>query len=324
MAWQAKVLCEWNQLEAARPLAEEAIQLCEQIESPLSLIFSAMGYVVLLHVCLSRGELDEARSALQEFEHLGMSINQHYYRYLRSHFTTVDQVRLWLASGELDQAIGWLEQLDRGARHGTPFACEREEVACARVLLAQRQPALALQRLEVVLQRAAAGQRWGHVIEIRLLQALAYQILQEEAQALDSLSEAVRLAEPEGSIRSFVDEGASVEALLYRLRKRSRKSGPTPYLDILLAAFQQESIVRAQEGEATKMQPLPESLSRRELQVLQLLVRGAFNLEITQELVITIDTVKRHVSHIFSKLGVQNRVQAVRQARELGLLDEGL
>ena len=105
-------------------------------------------------------------------------------------------------------------------RHGTPFAHEREEVACVRVLLATEQPALALQRLEPVLQRATTGQRWGHVIEIRLLQALAYQMCQEETQALDALSEAVRLAEPEGYIRSFVDEGAPMETLLYRLRKQ--------------------------------------------------------------------------------------------------------
>ena len=78
----------------------------------------------------------------------------------------------------------------------------------------------------------------------------------------------------------------------------------------------------AKRGEHTKIQPLPEPLSERELQVLQLLARGASNQEIAQELVITVDTVKRHVSHIFSKLGAQNRVQAVRQARELGLLDE--
>jgi LuxR family transcriptional regulator, maltose regulon positive regulatory protein len=113
-----------------------------------------------------------------------------------------------------------------------------------------------------------------------------------------------------------------LEALLYQLRKRERKHGPTPYLDTLLAAFQQESMAHAQVGEPTKLQPLPEPLSERELQVLQSLARGASNQEIAQELVIAIDTVKRHVSHIFFKLGVRNRVQAVKQARTLGLLDK--
>ena len=240
MLWQAEVLREQNQLEAACSLVEEAIGLCEQLESPLSLIFSDMGYAMLLRVCLSCGALDEAHSALQEFERLGMSMNHGFYLYLRSHFTTVDQVRLWLACGELDRATVWLEQLDLRERHGTLFAHEREEVACGRVLLAQKQPTLALQRLSAVLQRATAGQRWGHVIEVRLLQALAYQMRQEEMQALDLLSEALYLAEPEGYIRSIVDEGPSMAALLSRLREQQLKAGLTPYLDTLLAAFPQQ------------------------------------------------------------------------------------
>src|SRR5206468_9068672 len=101
-------------------------------------------------------------------------------------------------------------------------------------------PSLALQRLEPGLQRATTAQRWGHVIEIRLLQALAYQMCHQETQALSALSEAVRLSEPEGYIRSFVDEGAPMAALLSRLQEQRREAGPTPYLDTLLAAFPQQ------------------------------------------------------------------------------------
>src|SRR5260370_40174892 len=113
-----------------------------------------------------------------------------------------------------------------------------------------------------------------------------------------------------------------MEARLYRLRKRNRKSGPTPYLDTLLAAFQQESKAHAQAGEPTKAHQLPEPLSEPELEVLQVLARGASNMEIAQDLGIVIDTVKRHVSHIFSKLGVQNRMKAVIQAKEPALMDQ--
>jgi LuxR family maltose regulon positive regulatory protein len=216
----------------------------------------------------------------------------------------------------------WAEELERAQPYGTPFAHEREEVARVRLLLAKDRPSIALERLVSVLQRAAAGKRWGHIIEIRLLQALAYQMCQEETKALEALCEAVHLAEPEGYIRSFVDEGAPMASLFYQLRKRERKDGPTSYLDTVIAAFQQESLARVRAEEPTKAQSLPEPLSERELQVLQLLAQGASNLEIAQELVIVIDTVKRHVSHIFSKLGVRNRVQAVQQAEELGLLGE--
>ncbi|HEX3643946.1 MAG TPA: LuxR C-terminal-related transcriptional regulator, partial [Ktedonobacteraceae bacterium] len=318
----AEILRERNQLDVARTVIEEVILLCKQSRTPSSLLYIFLGYAVLLRVSLSRGDLETAHAALREFECISKSMNQISYLYLRSFYTTVDQVRLWLVCGQREQATHWAQELDLEKRSGTPFIHEREDVACVRVLLANKQPDLALQRLGPVLQRATAGKRWGHVIEVRLLQALAHQMCQKEIQALDALSEAVRLAEPEGYIRSFVDEGAPMGTLLYHLRKRDRKSGPTPYLDTVLAAFQQEIMEQIQVGEQTKAQALPDPLSQRELQVLQLIAQGASNQEIAQELALAIDTVKRHVSHIFSKLGANNRVQAVKQARNLSLLDE--
>ncbi len=260
---RAEILREWNELASAQSLATEAISLCEQTTSIISLFYLYWAHAVMIRVCLSCGDVDTARTFLWQAEQIGRSMNQQVYLYLHSCFTTVDQVRLWLACGDLDRARRWAEELDLAERQGYPFVHEREEVACTRVLLAQAKP---------------------HYI------------------------------------RSFVDEGLPMEALLSRLREQQRKDGPTtPYLDTLLAAFPQQP---KRAGEGPKMQPLLDPLSERELEVLQLLARGASNQEIAQELVIAVDTVKRHVSHIFSKLGVNNRVQSVRQARELSLLDE--
>lgn len=345
--FQAEIRREWNQLDAALSLAQQAISLCKRSALTTSLVFSLYGHAVLVRIFLSRRDYEAARSALQKFEHLGRSINQPTFLHVRSLFTTVDQVRLWLASGELKRATRWAEQLDLEIRRGTPFAQEREEVACARILLAKAQPTLALKRLEPVLVRATTAQRWRHVIEILLLQALAYQMNQQEKLALSTLSEAVHLAEPEDYICSFVDEGLPMVVLLSKLREQQRKAGPTPYLDTLLAAFPRQSApskhvtasktlcgtqttgknaVDASQPkkviEHTITQPLLDPLSDRELEVLQLLACGASNQEIAQELIIVVDTVKRHVSQIFSKLAVRNRVQAVRRARELGLLSE--
>ncbi len=89
------------------------------------------------------------------------------------------------------------------------------------------------------------------MIEIRLLQALAYQMSQEETQALFALSEAVRLAEQEGYIRSFVDEGAPMEALLSKQREELRSTGPTPYPDTILAAFFQQNKVHKRQSQRT-------------------------------------------------------------------------
>ncbi len=326
MFCQAEILRERNQLAVARSLATEAISLCEQSISLVSLSFLHRGYAILIRVYLSCGELDAACSALQQTEQLSGYLNGHVYQFNHSLFTTIDQVRLWLARGELDRAILWVEEQDAGAPHLTSFAGERLEVARARILLAQDQPTAALQHLEPALQRATAGQRWGHVIEICLLQALAHQKLDEVSQALAALSEAVRLGEPEGYRRSFVEEGEAMAVLLCKLREKQCKVGPTPYLDQVLAAFPKPSQTPASQAKSmakpTQVQPLFEPLSERERQVLQLLALGSSNQQIAQELVIALDTVKRHVSHIFSKLGVTNRVQAVKQAHGLGLLDE--
>ncbi len=327
---QAEILREWNQLDEARSLIGEALSMCQQAESLLSLRYFLLGQAVLLRIALSQGELDTARSALQEFEYIGKQTNYPLYLHEHSLFTTVDQVRLWIACGEREQAMLWTKELNGEEQHETsfPFTHEREIVASVRLLLAKAQPALALERLSPLLRNATIGHRWGHVIEILLLQALAYQMNHEESRALSVLSEAVRLAEPEGYIRSFVDEGAPMKALLSQLRQQQCQAGPTPYLDTMLAAFPQQTQMQErhlkQVEEHTKAQPLPDSLSERELEVLKTLARGASNQQIAQELAIAVDTVKRHASHIFSKLGVQNRVQAVKQAKLLGLLDEEL
>jgi LuxR family maltose regulon positive regulatory protein len=324
--WQAEVLREWNELGAARSLAVEAVALCEQAISLSALYHLFEGYVVLVRVYLSCGELEAACSARQQAEQIGRLMNQNISLYARSHLAIINQVRLWLACGELDRATRWVQELDWIQQPDNPFARERQAVACARVYLATAQAHLALQRLESALQRATAGQRWGHVMEIRLLQALAYQMLHEEPQALSALVEAVRLGEPEGYIRSFVEEGAAMAALLTKLRKVRCQDGPTPYLDRVLAAFPKLSQTPASQAKSMAkqalVQPLCEPLSERERQVLQLLSQGRSNQQIAQELVIALDTVKRHVSHIFAKLGVTNRLQAVKQAHDLGLLDE--
>ncbi len=128
--------------------------------------------------------------------------------------------------------------------------------------------------------------------------------------------------ELDGVLKSW----AVPKALLSRLRELERKQGPTAYLDTVFAAFHQDNMAHERqpetEGQRTMAQPMLDPLSERELEVLQLIARGASNPEIAGELVLSVDTVKRHVYHIFSKLGVKNRILALTRARELGLLSE--
>ena len=233
-------------------------------------------------------------------------------------------MRIAVASGELEQAAHLGERLHRRVEPLVPLAHEREVVALARVRLAQQRPDEVRSLLGPLLETATRQERWGNVIELHLLLALASQMRNDEQEALTRLSEAVRLAQPEGYIRSFADEGVPMAALLFKLRGQRRKQGPTPYLETLLAAFPSDLVQVGKEDQPVShlslRQPLLDPLSICELEVLHLLAQDASNQEIAGELVVTVDTVKRHVSNILSKLGANNRTQAVTHARDLGML----
>ena len=186
-----------------------------------------------------------------------------------------------------------------------------------RLRLTQGKPQEVLTLLIPILEEAM-NRQWGKlVIELLILQTLAYQMQNAEQAALESLAQATRLAEPEGYIRSFVNEGAPIAALLATLRERERKHGPVSYLDTLLTAFEQEGVeVRAIHPEQ------PDRISPREREVLALLAQGQSNQEIADALVVTVETVKRHVSSLLSKLGVENRTQAAMRVRSIGLLSQ--
>jgi LuxR family transcriptional regulator, maltose regulon positive regulatory protein len=166
------------------------------------------------------------------------------------------------------------------------------------------------------------------VIEIRALQALALDASGDQAGALAALAEALTLAAPEGYLRVFVNEGPPMAALVREVvgRRQERPAAadavPRDYLARLVEAFEQAGLpvrLPVRSG-GVVVAGLVEPLTERELEVLGLLAAGAPNRAIAKQLVVTLDTVKRHVSNLFSKLEVANRTQAVARARELGLL----
>jgi LuxR family maltose regulon positive regulatory protein len=181
-----------------------------------------------------------------------------------------------------------------------------------------------LQLLDRLQQEAETCARMGSVLEILILRALALDVLGEQQQALSVLKQAVTRAEPEGYVRVFADEGKAMERLLARLQATGYRA--QGYLQTLLAACEPGSPAPAQLALPVKtvhpkpVQLLVDPLSARELEVLRLLVRGASNAAIAQQLVVATSTIKRHMSNIFSKLAVSNRTEAVARARELEIL----
>ena len=172
----------------------------------------------------------------------------------------------------------------------------------------------ALELLARLLRAAEDGHRAGSVIDIRVVEALAHQRRGDLDGALASLEEALRLAEPEGYVRTFLDEGAPMASLLAAVADRD---GTSPYVRRLRAA---RGVTPAVPAPGRTTPALVEPLSSRERDVLRLLGTDLNGPEIARELVVSLNTVRTHTKNLYMKLGVNNRRAALRRARELDLL----
>jgi LuxR family maltose regulon positive regulatory protein len=171
--------------------------------------------------------------------------------------------------------------------------------------------------LERLLKAAEEGGRTGSVIEILVLQALAHHAQGGLPAALLPLKRALALAEPEGYVRMFLDEGSSMMELLH---EASAREIMPDYTDKLLAAFESEKQKSEDKPGLPPAESLIDPLSQRELKILQLIALGLSNREIGERLFLALDTIKGHNRKIFDKLQVQSRTEAIARARELGLL----
>lgn len=207
---------------------------------------------------------------------------------------------------------------------------EFEQITFARILLSRHQDDPTGNSLRDVigllgrlLEAAEEGGRGHSVIELLVLQALAYQMQENTPAALASLERALTLAEPEGYVRMLVDEGEPIKLLIKDLRlkieRQSRSHPLVSYADKLLNAFTRPSIPPI-ENQRPKTENLPEPPSGRELEVLRLFGTELSGPEIARELVVALSTVRTHTKSIYSKLGVNSRRAAVRRAEELGLI----
>jgi LuxR family maltose regulon positive regulatory protein len=269
--------------------------------------------VAMARVREAEGDLDAALELLDEAERLYVS---DYYPNVRP--IPAMKARIWIAQGRLSQALGWARAHGVSVKDELSYLREFDHITLARLLLAGPtrdrgdDPACeAPELLERLLRAAEAGRRTRSVIEILVLEALAHQMRGDVAAGLAPLGRALTLAEPEGYVRVFADEGPPMAALLGAAAKH--EIAPS-YIRQLLAAFGP-----AHERTPIK-QPLVEPLSERELDVLRLLATDLAGPEIARELVVSLSTVRSHTKAIYAKLGANNRRSAVTRAEELDLL----
>ncbi|MDT7707668.1 MAG: hypothetical protein QOG20_3275 [Pseudonocardiales bacterium] len=225
------------------------------------------------------------------------------------------RARVWLAQGRTNDALAWAQEQGLSIADDLSYLREFEHITLARALLAQhpigRSLHEATQLLERLLPAAEAGARAGSVIEILVLAALAHQARGDIPAAVAALHRAVALAEPEGWVRVFVDEGPPMASLLRVVAKQG--IAPSRVRRLLAAV---ENAV----GSTSVDQDLIEPLSERELDVLRLLGTDLDGPDIARHLGVSLHTVRSHTKRIYTKLGVNNRRAAVRRAEQLNLM----
>ena len=313
----ARVLYEWNDLEAAATHLEQGVVLGEQTYLPSTVRFRASLLGWIRQIQGAHGDtvaLPRQVVAIADRERCPEPVEG------QTDLDDVDftawRVRLWLAQNNVAAAEAWVEAYQAGEappQLWRPYG----DLALARVLIAQQRLGETLDMLAQIRQSAQEAGGTGWVIEALILEALAFQSMGETDRALTALSQALSLAEPEGYVRTFVDEGEPMPALL---RQAGLRGVAPHYVGQLLAAFGPGEPAEAAVQEAVPALAFHEALTQRELQILRLVDAGLSNREIAEALYISLNTVKTHTKSLYSKLNVHSRTQAINRARDLKLL----
>ncbi|HSJ55331.1 MAG TPA: LuxR C-terminal-related transcriptional regulator, partial [Anaerolineae bacterium] len=313
----ADVLCEWNDLDAALAHLAQGLALLPLWAKVDDLI---LAYVTLARIRLAQGNRTDAAEAVDKARHLVQTSGV--FSEAR-HAVESAQVKLWLAQGDLQAAHSWAAIQAERLTSDDPLRFENEpaHIARARVFIAQQQPDEAIGLLSRLEEAARRDGRTGRAIEIALLRALALNQVGDSKGAVLALTKCLSLAEPEGYVRLFLDEGQPAQMLLAQWLAHAGAGPVRDYVLRLLSQFHAEPYAAAAvQGKASPGGSLVEALSQRELEVLHLMALGKTNQQIARQLVVAPGTVKAHTASIYHKLDVANRTEAVARARELGIL----
>lgn len=325
------VLCDLEDERNNAAAAETHLRACLDIDqrSKRSWVLVAEGLQALVRVLHRRGDRKEALNLIAHQQELAQKHrNETAARQMRALHT---QFCLW--EKDLVSAARWAEANHLATDEIFSFGREIEYLTFVRVLFAQTRYDEAITLLDRLQRTVEADGRKRCLLEILALQALAYRSQGQMQQAVLVLERALTLAEPEGYIRTFVEEGAPMAELLRQLMRDQQNASQTNasralqnYVMTLLAAFPPEQVPAAvqthKSASALPASYLVDPLSERELEVLRLIADGLSNQEIGRKLFVATSTVKRHINNIYAKLNVHSRTQAVAKGKELKVLGE--
>lgn len=301
---------ERNNLAVAESLLNEGYDMCTLFGNTRS------WHIAMALVRIAQGEKVEALDELQTAEKFTPGPEGPFVHLNNDHI----RVRLWLSQMDrnLSAAVRWAE--DSGIQvDETPAFSQREAYTLfARVLLTQGEFDKAYAMLAKLSKDSEIGGRKRDLIELLILQAVSFHIQDDADQAFVILEQVLSLAEIDGFVQIFVDEGPPMARLLYEALSSNIKSD---FVQTILKAF---PILVPEPGKLSHTQfpqsGLFEPLSERELEIIHLLDQGLTNQEIAARLYISRHTVKVHTRNIYGKLGVSNRSQASAKARAMGIL----
>ena len=286
---------EWNHLDRAREYSEQGEKLCREWHQGDALAIGLMGAAFVYQ---DLGEYALARQALEEAKQIIGTMFSAWGAAMANAFIA----QLDVARGDVEAANRWMQTCGLSIRDEIPFIRQDDYQALAQVLTVQEKFADALVVWDKLYQLLKSSGRIGRLFQVALWRARALAGAHRRADALDALKEMLAYGESENFVRSFVSAGPVSADLL-------RELPTSDYRNRLLDAFPQSPSAN-----------LLEPLSERELEILHLIQAGYSNQEIADKLVITLNTVKKHTSNLFGKLGVTSRTLALARAHELGLL----
>jgi LuxR family transcriptional regulator, maltose regulon positive regulatory protein len=309
-----ELLYERNDLDASERELTLGTDLAERAGEREILV---RGQVALSRARRARGDTERAFELARTAERLARDSGAPH--------TFVDatlwKARLHLMGNDLQAAASDLERAS-GVSDVPRSTRDAERIVLARLLVARENYDEALRLLDSVREAAEAADERGSAIEILTLQALALRGKDEKTRAMDVTGQALASGEPEGYVRTFVDEGPAMAVLLsetLEARRRGRlgtaNEVPMHYFRKLMAVLERDVT-----SAASPVTSLAEPLSERELEVLQLIAAGKTNRRIASELFVSVGTVKTHVTNVYRKLDAHSRTQAVARARELDLI----
>jgi len=313
------VLYEQNRLEEAGKLLTRCLEMSIKFGSAEVEIYTLS---LLTQICLA---MEDLPTAMKYFDQIDALLLKHSFSLSIMAFVEYRRFLLYIKQNNLSAAARWVEAYGQDVGSLNPHAFHK--IAYFQLLIAQSNYDLAQDKLTLMIREAEGSGHGNWLIKALILQVLAAERSGKHSEASDLLKRLLKQTEPEGYVRSFVDEGEPMRLLLldYQSMLKKKISNKTDseslrlltYTDKLLAAFPQTIPV----GKVNH-KTLPEPLSERELDILRLIATGRSNQEIAEILVIGVSTVKSHINNMYGKLGTNRRTEAIAIARELGLLSE--